>query len=100
MVEPRSTGVARRRNWKLIGHVASRTVDRRNVVVERDRKYLRKAGVQLSPQLLYRDDRVLILGMRALQAVVHAVAQTMAQGDVAPANRTNTIRVSEVTPMR
>lgn len=39
---------------------------------------LRKAGVQLSPQLLYRDDRVLILGMRALEAVVHAPAQAMA----------------------
>lgn len=37
-----------------------------------------KAGVQLGAQLLDRKDRVLVLGMRALQTVVHAPAQTMA----------------------
>jgi len=38
---------------------------------------LRKAGVQLSAQLLDREDRVLVLGMRALQTVVHAPAQAV-----------------------
>lgn len=37
-----------------------------------------KAGVELGAQLLDREDRVLVLGMRALQTVVHAPAQAVA----------------------
>lgn len=37
----------------------------------------REAGVQLGAQFLDREDRVLVLGMRALQAVIYAAAQAM-----------------------
>lgn len=36
-----------------------------------------KAGVELSTQLLDREDRILVLGMRALQTIVHAPTQAV-----------------------
>lgn len=76
-VIPRSTPTARR------GSAFADLYDDKRAKIN-----LRKAGVQLSAQLLDREDRILVLRMRALQTVVHASTQAVAgQRDVTPVNR-------------
>lgn len=49
------------------------------------KRHSRKTGVELGAKLLDRENRVLVLWVRALKTVVHARAQTVAgQGDIAP----------------